>query len=63
MGVEPPITPIMIVVAAPDGAPPRRNNDCYLNKKTDCPAVPRRGPEAGSPRKNYDVFLNFIVPV
>ena len=52
MGVETPITPIMIVVAAPDGAPPRRNNDCYLNKKTDCPAVPRRGPEAGSPPKN-----------
>ena len=45
MGVETPIPPIMIVAAAPDGAPPRRNNDCYLYKKTpDCPAVPREGP-------------------
>jgi hypothetical protein len=30
MGVETPHTPVMICAAAPDGAPPRRINDCYL---------------------------------
>jgi hypothetical protein len=41
----------MMNAAAPDGTPPRRIN--FLRKKTViCPAVPRRGPEAGSPRKD-----------
>jgi len=30
MGVETPISPIMISAAAPGGAPPRRINDCYF---------------------------------
>jgi hypothetical protein len=30
MGVETTIDPIMIVAAAPGGAPPRRINDCCL---------------------------------
>jgi len=36
--------------AAPDGAPPRRIGVCrYICKTPHCPAVPRRGPEAGDP--------------
>jgi len=41
---------IMMNAAAPDGAPPRRINDGNL-QKPHCPAVPRRGPEAGDPHK------------
>ena len=35
--------------AAPDGAPPRRISKKNQTKRvhTSCPAVPRRGPEAG----------------
>jgi hypothetical protein len=48
MGVENPIPPFTMDAATPDGAPPRRIN--YTIKKTTiCPAVPYRGPEAGSP--------------
>jgi len=43
MGVEPPIPPIMIVAAAPDGASPRRIMTDISKKHTNCPAVPRRG--------------------
>jgi hypothetical protein len=39
--------------AAPDGAPPRRINDGNL-QNPPCPAVPRRGPEAGDPRNIMD---------
>ena len=42
-----------IIAAAPDGAPPRRIDDQKI-KKTPCPAVPRRGPEAGVLRIHYD---------
>ena len=42
MGVETPIPPEAMDIAAPDGAPPRRFRD-----QLPCPAVPRRGPEAG----------------
>ena len=49
MGVETPIPPIMMNAAAPEGAPPRRINDLKDKyRKHSCPAVPRRGPEAGS---------------
>ena len=38
----------------PRGTPPRRIND---GKKLPCPAVPRRGPEAGSPHTHLnDVY-------
>jgi len=38
-----------IHAAAPGGAPPRRVNNREQSKKTrNCPAVPARGPEAGS---------------
>ncbi len=40
--------------AAPEGAPPRRINDRNI-LKLPCPAVPRRGPEAGDPRN----IMNF----
>jgi hypothetical protein len=43
MGVETPIPPNMIYAAAPDGAPPRRINDCHLYKKNI--GLPRRAPE------------------
>jgi hypothetical protein len=47
MGVPDPHTPKMINAAAPDGAPPRRIN--LLKKQTViCPAVPKRGPDAGA---------------
>jgi hypothetical protein len=39
MGVETPIPPIMIYAAAPDGAPPRRINDCALKKNTELPRL------------------------
>jgi hypothetical protein len=74
----------MMNAAAPDGALPRRFN-CRtwilkffsgLKKKTFCPAVPRRGPEAGSPlftnlpgiknirflRENHSVIFLIIRP-
>jgi len=35
-----------MTAAAPDGATPRRIDESL--KKTHCPAVPLRGPEAGS---------------
>ena len=50
----------MMNAAAPDGEPPRRINDCNLSK-TSCPAVPRRGPEAGDPRKYYNIHEEIIV--
>ncbi len=38
--------------AAPDGAPPRRISvSKHTRKHRTGPAVPRRGPEAGSPHK------------
>ncbi len=43
----------MINPAAPEGAPPRRINDGNL-LKPPCPAVPRRGPEAGNHRTIMD---------
>ena len=46
MGVETPIPPIAMDAAAPDGTPPRRIN-LLIKKTVICPAVPRRGPEAG----------------
>ena len=58
MGVQTPIPPKMINAAAPEGAPPRRIN--LLRKKTViCPAVPKRGPEAGSPHKITLLFNDF----
>ena len=42
----------------PDGAPPRRIGDYpMLLGNTSCPAVPRRGPGAGSPHLKPIVFL------
>jgi len=42
----------MINAAAPDGAPPRWISNLKILKKPPCPAVPRRGPEAGNPEKD-----------
>ena len=51
MGVETPIPPDTINAVAPEGAPPRRFNDLKEKcRKPSCPAVPRRGPEAGAHR-------------
>ncbi len=64
MGVETPIPPIMIYAAAPGGAPsPRINDGYFLKKNTNCPAVPRRGAEAGVIVKIMMFFFIFIVPV
>jgi hypothetical protein len=43
----------MMDVAAPERTPPRRINDGNL-LQLPCPAVPRRGPEAGDPRNSMD---------
>ena len=57
MGAVAPKTPVSIHAAAPEGAPPRRiSNQRPL--KLPCPAVPRRGPEAGSHRS---FLIGFIV--
>jgi hypothetical protein len=47
--------------AAPDGAPPRRIN-LLIKKTAICPAVPRRGPEAGDSLL-CDFLTIFIVRV
>ena len=44
---------IIMNATAPEGTPPRRINDGN-ELKLPCPAVPRRGPEAGGPRKIMD---------
>jgi len=49
----------MINPAAPDGAPPRRINDENL-LKPPCPAVPRRGPEAGDHRNIMDFHCSGV---
>jgi hypothetical protein len=60
IGVETPIPPIAMDAAAPEGAPPRRIT--LLRKKTViCPAVPRRGPEAGDSLIS-DFLTIFMVP-
>jgi len=46
----------MINPAAPEGTPPRRINDGNV-LKSPCPAVPRRGPEAG----NHRIIMDFHV--
>jgi len=45
MGADAPILPIRIAPPPPTGRPRGGFND----KKPPCPAVPRRGPEAGNP--------------
>ena len=63
MGADAPIPPIKRIAAAPKGAPRRpqdfflmviRNRDGFFihtfANPVICPAVPRRGPEAGSHR-------------
>jgi hypothetical protein len=47
----------MINAAAPKDAPRRIN--LMIKKTVICPAVPRRGPEAGSPHKISLVFADF----
>ncbi len=42
--------------AAPDGAPPLRISE--KNSDLHCPAVPRRGPEAGNSHTYYDFHGN-----
>jgi hypothetical protein len=49
----------MINAAAPEGTPPRRINDGNL-LKLPCPAVPRRGPEAGDPRNIIDFHCSGV---
>jgi len=49
----------MINPAAPEGAPPRRINDGNL-LKSPCPAVPRRGPEAGNHRTIMDFHASGV---
>jgi hypothetical protein len=46
-------------VAATDRAPPRRIDDKKIKKKLPCPAVPRRGPEAGI----HHILAMFMIPV
>jgi hypothetical protein len=48
-------TPIMMNAAAPEGTPQRRISD--FKKKSPCPAVPRRGPEAGDLPHNSRALL------
>jgi hypothetical protein len=50
MEVKAPIPLIAMNAAAPGGAPPRRIMAAKKGKPP-CPAVPRRGPEAGNLRK------------
>jgi hypothetical protein len=50
MGVETPIPPITIYAAAPAGAFAAASTPCFPGNRS-CPAVPYRGPEAGSPPK------------
>jgi hypothetical protein len=45
--------PFTMITAAPEGSPPRRISNKQF-KKNHCPAVPRRGPEAGFNRIHYD---------
>jgi hypothetical protein len=59
MGVETPIPPIMIYAAAPDGAPPRRINDCSLLKKHRT-ALPWLGEPL---RRGTLISAIFMVPV
>jgi len=50
--VQGPLTRPMITYSlAPDGTPPRRIKELKMLKPS-CPAVPRRGPEAGDSRTN-----------
>jgi len=47
----------------PAGRPAADQRLIFLKNTQTAPAVPRRGPEAGSPRENYVYFPLFIVPV
>jgi len=59
MGVETPIPPIMIYAAAPDGAPPRRINDCALKKNTELPRRASERPWGGEPSLDHRVLPDF----
>jgi len=59
MGADTPIPPIRIVPPPPKGRPRGGSNDKKI--KPPCPAVPRRGPEAGNPP--YDLAISTILMI
>jgi hypothetical protein len=63
MGVDTPIPPILMNARRPEGRPAagfRTVNEIW-EIEPSCPAVPRRGPEAGNPRDLHILLPIFMV--